>query len=78
MGSRVAHDIVFDIIDELTDNYHFSEWWNLELDRNERQLIQGNLVGIIDNNLEREASLIAKANSELSMLAEAENGENDV
>ena len=77
MGSRVAHDIVFDIIDELTDRSGFAGWWGM-IDRDIKKEIQGKLVGVIDNNLEREASLKEKVNSELNMLAEAENGENDV
>ena len=69
MGSKLAETILHDIEDELTDHYTFLNWWWNELDDKERHLVRGRLVGIIDNNIEREASLAEQLNTELNILA---------
>lgn len=66
MGSNVAETIVFDIVDELTDQSALRQaWYNLNNDI--KQEITGKLIGIVDQNLEREASLRDTLNSELDV-----------
>ena len=68
MGTKLAETICFDIEDELTDRKGFTPWWD-SLDESTRHEIRGMIIGIIDNNIEREASLCDEVNSELNMLA---------
>lgn len=51
--SKLAEDIVFDIIDELTDYSAFHECYLFTMNEDERKILNQSLVGIIDQNIER-------------------------
>jgi hypothetical protein len=52
--SKLAQTIVFDIIDELTDRKGFDALF-FDLDKDTRNELDGKLIGIVDENIEREA-----------------------
>tara|TARA_R100001244_G_scaffold15745_1_gene17533 strand:+ start:3009 stop:3227 length:219 start_codon:yes stop_codon:yes gene_type:complete len=72
MPSKIALDIIFDIEDELTDHSCFECWWQ-EIDNNTRKEIRVAMRKIVDSNIERAASLIKDANSQLDFISNEEN-----
>lgn len=53
MGTKLAETILRDIEDEFDNHRGFRHWWD-SIDKDTEQEIRGKLIGIIDENIERE------------------------